>query len=379
MRAVAPASINAFFTNLKDMWLERAPNLNGGQNYQNNSSAEIDKLNAKITTLQAQLSQPAQVYPQNNEASADFEKLNSKIASLEAQLAESIQVHSRLAQCLHLSENVINSNNAPIYDKYINEELERRLGVIETHLAELLRKDTVDTNSTLNDHSNGGLEKRLGQIEAHLTKLAKKDTRDAKTFQRQCSESSPFGGFEKRLGQIEALLAKLARGSKSKIKYAEQSKYPNKSSSGVSGETISSKISNQTKPQQDNNLPSTCNVSSEKGSQGTRRVSLEETIRKIIQSEFVNYLPYIIQQAKKCEPVSAQDSDEEDILDGPMEIDFVQKKEPPTSIATVKCKIKRLKIPAMALDSCAELPIVTPDIVERVGNTDAQLIGTKMS
>ena len=75
--------------------------------------------------------------------------------------------------------------------------MERRLGVIETHLAELLRKDTVDTNSTLNDHSNGGLEKRLGQIEAHLTKLAKKDTRDAKTFQRRCSEFSPFGGFEK--------------------------------------------------------------------------------------------------------------------------------------------------------------------------------------
>ena len=50
-----------------------------------------------------------------------------------------------------------------------------------------------------------------------------------------------------------------------------------------------------------------------------------------------------------------------------MEIDFIQKKEPPTSIATVKCKIKRLKIPAMALDSCAELPIITPDIVERVG------------
>jgi hypothetical protein len=216
MRAVAPGTINGFFTNLKDMWLERAPNLNGGQNYQNDSSAEIDKLNAKITSLQAQLSQPAQVYPQNNEASADFEKLNSKIASLEAQLAESIQVHSRLAQRLHLPENVINSNNAPIYDKYINEELERRLGVIETHLAELLRKDTVDTNSTLNDHSNGGLEKRLGQIEAHLTKFAKKDTRDAKTFQRRRSESSPFGGFEKRLGQIEALLAKLARGSKSK-------------------------------------------------------------------------------------------------------------------------------------------------------------------
>src|SRR4051812_34188839 len=96
-------------------------------------------------------------------------------------------------------------------------------------------------------------------------------------------------------------------------------------------------------------------------------MSLEETIRKIIQSEFVNYLPHIIQQAKKCEPVSAQDSDEEDILDGPMKIDFIQKKEPSTSIATVKCKIKRLKIPAMLLDSCAELLIITPDIVECVG------------
>ncbi|PKK59224.1 hypothetical protein RhiirC2_794040 [Rhizophagus irregularis] len=75
----------------------------------------------------------------------------------------------------------------------------------------------------------------------------------------------------------------------------------------------------------------------------------------------------VAKQAKKCEPDSAQDSDEEDILDGPMEIDLIQKKEPPTSIATVKCKIKRLKIPAMALDSCAELPIITPDIVEHVG------------
>ena len=101
----------------------------------------------------------------------------------------------------------------------------------------------------------------------------------------------------------------------------------------------------------------------------------------------------MIQQAKNCEPALAQDksvkskgndfsepvfvvsksdekipelSDEEDILDGPMEIDFVQKKEPTTSIATVKCKIGRLKIPAMALDSCAELPIITPDIIEHV-------------
>src|SRR3990170_8338701 len=218
MRAVAPAGIDAFFTQLKDMWLERPPNLNGIQISQNNSSAEIEKLNSQITSLQAQLAQPAQIHPQNNEASTIFEKLNFKIASLEAQLAESMQVHSKLAQRLQLPENVINSNNASILDSHINQELEKRLGVIEINLAKLtklIREDTIDTKSAQYwysespDYNNGGLENRIEQIEAHLAKFASKDTRGAKTFQRRRSESSPFGGFEKRLGRIETLLTKL--------------------------------------------------------------------------------------------------------------------------------------------------------------------------
>ncbi|GBB85734.1 hypothetical protein RclHR1_01220030 [Rhizophagus clarus] len=67
---------------------------------------------------------------------------------------------------------------------------------------------------------------------------------------------------------------------------------------------------------------------------------------------------------------STKDSDESSLekesLDDPMEIYFVQKKEPETSVATVKCKIKRLKIPAMTLDSRAEPPIITENIVERI-------------
>ena len=50
-----------------------------------------------------------------------------------------------------------------------------------------------------------------------------------------------------------------------------------------------------------------------------------------------------------------------------MKIDFVKKKEFTISIASIKCKIKHLKIPAMILDSCAELSIIILDIVERVG------------
>ncbi|RGB31647.1 hypothetical protein C1646_763851 [Rhizophagus diaphanus] len=50
-----------------------------------------------------------------------------------------------------------------------------------------------------------------------------------------------------------------------------------------------------------------------------------------------------------------------------MEIDFVKKKELKTSVATVKCKIKRLKIPVMILNFGPEPPIITENIVERIG------------
>src|SRR3990170_602153 len=147
-----------------------------------------------------------QIQPQvsyQEATSADLEKLNSKIASLEAQLAESIQVHSKLAQRLQLPENVVNSNNASIFDSYLNQELEKRLGVIEINLAKLtklIREDTKSAQyrcSESSDYNNGGLEKRLEQIEAHLAKFARKDTKGAKTPQRQRLESLPFGGLEK--------------------------------------------------------------------------------------------------------------------------------------------------------------------------------------
>ncbi|GES86486.1 hypothetical protein GLOIN_2v1777355 [Rhizophagus clarus] len=73
----------------------------------------------------------------------------------------------------------------------------------------------------------------------------------------------------------------------------------------------------------------------------------------------------IVMQVKKCVPVLAQDSDEEDILDRPMEINFIQKKEPATDVVTVKCKIKRLVIPAGTVDPGANFPIMSEDISKR--------------
>ncbi|RIB10078.1 hypothetical protein C2G38_2207098 [Gigaspora rosea] len=88
---------------------------------------------------------------------------------------------------------------------------------------------------------------------------------------------------------------------------------------------------------------------------------------------YVSQAPLIqekIESQSNTSPITkvvSLDPDEEEDLDGPMEIDFVKKKEPKTSVATVKCKIKRLKIPAMTVDSGAEPPIITENIVERVG------------
>ena len=75
---------------------------------------------------------------------------------------------------------------------------------------------------------------------------------------------------------------------KKKVNYAEQREYSNKSSESK----VSSK-SELRKVKQNNNLSSAHNASLDKDSHD-KRVSLKETIRKIIQVEFVNYLPYII-------------------------------------------------------------------------------------
>jgi hypothetical protein len=129
----------------------------------------------------------------------------------------------------------------------------------------------------------------------------------------------------------------------------------------------------------------------QKSSTMLREIPLEETIRKVLRSELkLIFPPHFFQDSSLIVPkqivapieakivsqndVSSPSKDsspdesslEEESLDDPMEIYFVQKKEPKTSVATVKCKIKRLKIPAMTLDSGAEPPIITKNIVDRV-------------
>ncbi|PKK44336.1 hypothetical protein RhiirC2_804100 [Rhizophagus irregularis] len=59
-------------------------------------------------------------------------------------------------------------------------------------------------------------------------------------------------------------------------------------------------------------------------------------------------------------------SDKKDeILNKPMEIDFIQKKNPVTNVITAKCKIKHLVILGAVIDPSTNFAIMTDDISKR--------------
>ncbi|RIB12373.1 hypothetical protein C2G38_2200862 [Gigaspora rosea] len=108
---------------------------------------------------------------------------------------------------------------------------------------------------------------------------------------------------------------------------------------------------------------------------------LEQNIRRILLDMLEKVLlPYQLEKLKpenknltipdfinhrELVPKISESDGEENIIDNPMEIDFVCRKEPATDVATAKCKIKRLIIPGAGLDSCANFPVMTEDIAKR--------------
>ncbi len=85
-------------------------------NSQGATSAEIEKLNNKIVSLQVQLAQPAQVYLQNNET---LEKIYIR------------------AVCLGMPSDA--PRDLTSLDNYINNELIRRLDVANVNYTKLFK------------------------------------------------------------------------------------------------------------------------------------------------------------------------------------------------------------------------------------------------
>ena len=71
---------------------------------------------------------------------------------------------------------------------------------------------------------------------------------------------------------------------------------------------------------------------------------------------------------KQLQDTNSNDAEdtEDEFIDGPMEIDFVQRKEPATDVVTTKCKIKRLVIPGAVVDPSANFAIMSEDIAKQL-------------
>ena len=90
---------------------------------------------------------------------------------------------------------------------------------------------------------------------------------------------------------------------------------------------------------------------------------IEKIIKKMLNEKFGTITTLLHSQNGDSKTLA--DSENDEFIDDPMEIDFVQRKEPATDVVTVKCKIKRLVIPASTVDPGANFPIMSEDISKR--------------
>src|SRR5207248_7081029 len=91
--------------------------------------------------------------------------------------------------------------------------------------------------------------------------------------------------------------------------------------------------------------------------------NIEKIIEKVLNEKFDTITTLLHPQNSDSKTLA--DSEDNEFIDDPMEIDFVQRKEPTTDVVTVKCKIKRLVIPAGTVDPDANFPIMFEDISKR--------------
>ncbi|CAB4485468.1 unnamed protein product [Rhizophagus irregularis] len=90
---------------------------------------------------------------------------------------------------------------------------------------------------------------------------------------------------------------------------------------------------------------------------------IEKIIEKVLNEKFGATIAFF--QSQNSASRIPVDSEDDEFINDPMEIYFIQKKDTATDVVTTKCKIKRLVIPAATVDPGANFPIMTEDISER--------------
>ncbi|GBB87013.1 hypothetical protein RclHR1_13470009 [Rhizophagus clarus] len=317
-------------------------------NSQGSTSAEIDKLKSEIAFLRTQLAQPVQVHPQNNEA---LEKMYIRAV--------------RLGMPSDAPRDLTSLDN------YINDELIRRLGVANANYAKLSkqinavkklhksgRKPTRKTSKTKKKKSKNKSKKKKsksGRVHtARVDEQSDSDSSDNDASSLESEDSSSSSESSSSESESKAEADAEINVNISRVKDAETPGPfgipPLADPSGIASVPIFKKEKQSSKsPPQDE--------------QSRLEKIIEKIIEKVLNEKFGTITALLHSQNDNSKILA--DSEEDEFIEVPIEIDFVQKKDPATDVATVKCRIKRLVIPAGTVDPGANFPIMSEDIAKR--------------
>ncbi|PKC54702.1 hypothetical protein RhiirA1_476820, partial [Rhizophagus irregularis] len=324
----------------------RAPNLNGGQNYQSNSSAEIDKLNSKIASLEAQLVQPIQAQPQNNDA---LEKM--------------------YIRAVRLGMPVDAPKDLTSLDNYINDELIRRLGVNNTNYTKLSKKysQMVNVVKKLAKHKCSNCGKTGHNSRKCPRKKKSKSKKGKVNLATLDSDSGSDTNSDMLSDDSSDSVKKESSNPSSSLKKKSKSRLTAKSQEVTDIETafFSKKKKRSSESLSQDNQSRLENI-------------IEKIIEKVLNEKFGDIIAFFQSQNSASRilidgkddstsdtPETPDSGGEDEILNEPIEIDFVQKKDPATDVITTKCKIKHLVIPGAVVDPGANFLIMTDDISKR--------------
>ena len=177
MRIANPGGINAFFTELKNMWLERRPNLNEGSTFNQVSAINVPPTISQLETNSHQL---------QNKSQSDNDSIRAEIKSMiKSELAlvptTSLQpTQSQKTQVLQSRQKQSDHIDYPrVPDKYMPERPPDGYGVYsEKFIHANLINPTPTSNQVIESVAKDVYEKVMDKISSFLPKKKKNTSND---------------------------------------------------------------------------------------------------------------------------------------------------------------------------------------------------------
>ncbi|RIA79361.1 hypothetical protein C1645_840869 [Glomus cerebriforme] len=205
-------------------------------------------------------------------------------------------------------------------DNYINDELIRRLGVANANYAKLSKQ----INSVKKSHKSAHKSARKTKKKKSKNKSKKKKSKSDRVHIARVDDQSDSDSSNNDTSSSE---------SEDSSSSSESSSSESESEAEADAEINKKSKTRKSRKIKDAETPPL-------DEQSHLEKIIEKIIEKVLNEKFGTItIPLRPQNSDSKTPA---DSEDDEFIDDPMKIDFVQRKEPATDVVTVKCKIKRL-------------------------------------